>query len=855
MSNLPRQGMEAVLLLLVGTAPWLFGSVHPLAELLLFAGLTVIALLWVTCIAMERRPLWNPCAVTIGLASLCVLAIVQLTPMPERVLRGVSPATAQLREKLLPAAPETLETPSDILGVYPPPATISLAPWATRQTLIRLIAVLFLFSAIRANFPAPETFYRLAIVVVVNGVALSFMALAQSFSSPQNMLFWCYPTEGEVFGPFICRNHFAYFINLSIGLGIGLLLSTRHFRGNSTGPRRITEALPSILQDPAVLWVGSALIVMTAALCCSMSRGGMATLLIAAAVCVGMHWRHAGRFTSWISGLVFVGFGVALTTWLGAGVVGRRIATLWESNVLEEGRTPIWHRMLGLFADFPFLGTGMGTLRFVEPLTRGPTDSASIIHEHMHNDYLEALIEGGIVELALVLAVAFLVFRAGFRAFRRHQGTAHGSMAIGALFGLIAVAVHSTVDFGLHIPAVMLLAITICACMTNLEEWPVLPAEGAVIPSTKVGNPWAAGMQALALILVAVFVLEDAWRVERAERYRLAANAVAPKDFDTRIAYLESALTYEPSNPLLHVAVADLYRLRQQAQNDRVDLAWRVGAWSSLCGQDWAATLAAARRAGDTPTNAPSITGDTSAGFAHCFQARAQCPCLVQPQLFMAAYAEQFRRAEPAEDYLTRACLLDPSNSKTWYVAGLKALRLGQLDRGWDCWRRSLQCNTHHLSDILAQALPVLSSGELIQKVIPQDPAVLYETSLKLEKTDIAGNGPKQCLIAALAVLDHCATKIHTQWILQARIQVRLELVDAAVNSYSEALALDPNRADWRLEYCQYLADNGRLRDARRELLVLESLHPQYSQRAKELYEIVNRNTAIDEGAPGAIVK
>jgi Tfp pilus assembly protein PilF len=330
----------------------------------------------------------------------------------------------------------------------------------------------------------------------------------------------------------------------------------------------------------------------------------------------------------------------------------------------------------------------------------------------------------------------------------------------------------------------------------------------------------------------------------------LAATATAKGDLDTRIAYLQSALAYEPNNPLLHVEIADLYRLRQQKYEDSLDFAWRVGAWSSLTGQLLAGKLAAAQRAGESAPISRQITTDIAAAFFHNFQARSQCACLVQPHLFMAAHLELLRHADRQEVYLTRACTLDPSNSKTWYVAGLKALGEDQPDRSWECWRRSLECNTNQLPEILLRALPLLSSSELIRKVIPQDAGVLYETSVQLESADAADDGPKQCLLAALEVLDHNGTKTNSEWILQARIQVRLQHVDAAVASYCEALARDPSRVDWRLEYCRYLADVGRLREARRALMVLESLHPHYGSHAKKLYELVNRETATKETAP-----
>ena len=350
--------MEAVLLLMVGTAPWLFGSVHPLAELILAGGLGCLALLWILRILVEQRAVWTPCSVTLGLAMLCVLALAQIVPLPPAWLAAISPGTADLRSQLLPAAPEILSSVSDEPREYPPPPTVSLAPWATQHVLIQLIAMLFVFSLVRSNLSAPETFYRLAIVAVVNGVALSLIGLAQWVSSKPNVILWTFPSDGSVFGPFICRNHFAYYINMSMGLGIGLLLRTRHFQADTQEPKKFLGRLPSMLQDPWFMWIGSALMVMAAGLCCSLSRGGLAAFVGAAIICVGMHWRHAGRLAHWSSGVIFVLLGLALTAWLGGGAVGRRVATLWETNLLEGGRSAVWSRSLALFPDFPWLGAG-----------------------------------------------------------------------------------------------------------------------------------------------------------------------------------------------------------------------------------------------------------------------------------------------------------------------------------------------------------------------------------------------------------------------------------------------------------------------------------------------------------------
>ena len=53
--------------------------------------------------------------------------------------------------------------------------------------------------------------------------------------------------------------------------------------------------------------------------------------------------------------------------------------------------------------DFPVFGTGNGTFRYVEPLHRTSEVDVGIDYEYAHNDYLEALVEGGLVRLMVSL--------------------------------------------------------------------------------------------------------------------------------------------------------------------------------------------------------------------------------------------------------------------------------------------------------------------------------------------------------------------------------------------------------------------------------------------------------------------
>src|SRR5262249_39732783 len=151
------------------------------------------------------------------------------------------------------------------------------------------------------------SFQRLCVVCVANGSLLALFALVQFFTSPHDTVYWTYNTLGQVYGPFICRNHFAFYLNLCIGLGLGLLLS---FGG--VGRRGgWLEGVRQALSRPQVLWVGAALALMLASVAFSLSRGGLLSLLGAGGICLlvylGRRRRLGGLDALVLAGALAVG--------------------------------------------------------------------------------------------------------------------------------------------------------------------------------------------------------------------------------------------------------------------------------------------------------------------------------------------------------------------------------------------------------------------------------------------------------------------------------------------------------------------------------------------------------------------
>src|SRR5439155_11921127 len=167
-------------------------------------------------------------------------------PLRPDLLDRLAPGTARIYEQLLPAQAEVLPL-AETREAAPPStgSTISLYPGRTRQELIRLLAVLLLFAVVRQNTASVGSLRRLSIAVLVNGALLALFGLVQFFTSSPRTVYWTLPSPATVFGPFVNRNHFAFYINLCVGLSVGLLLRPRYL--TSSGPRESQGQRPSTL--------------------------------------------------------------------------------------------------------------------------------------------------------------------------------------------------------------------------------------------------------------------------------------------------------------------------------------------------------------------------------------------------------------------------------------------------------------------------------------------------------------------------------------------------------------------------------------------------------------------------------
>lgn len=862
--------MELLLLVMVCGSPWALGGEGAEYELWLYIGLAGLLVLWAARIVARWRLCWRNCPVALALAIVLIGGVVQLAPLPKAVLAWLSPATARMYDRLLPVQEEVLpaaESPdvtadlTPALSTAPVGVTISLYPDGTRQALVRILAVFLLFVVVRNEIDSPAALRRMSVAVLINGALLSLFGLVQFFSSTKpGMIYWSIPSQGQVFGPFINRNHFAFYMNLSIGLGLGLLL----LRGQRSekpaeGDGRWLSAVRHLLADPASLWISSGLALMLSGVVFCLSRGGFVALLGAMAVSVLItRSRRRGAWRA-STALFSVALALSLLIWFGMGRVEARLSSLWAGEALRDGRGYVLAHAGPVVAQFPLWGAGYGTFQYLEPIYMHTAAHVGKAYIHAHNDYLEDLIEGGLFRLALRLVALWLIFRFGYWAFCHHSRRSLAALALGALFAFTAMVIHSFVEFGLYLPAIAVLATVVCAnlCALGAQDASSVASRQRATSASDVPRPGVYSVGGFAPLLCAPTALLLGWflcshglRAVFIERHLAAAvRAAARSEVNqaNQLEHLRAAAILEPDDADLQSTLAEAhFEIRKSELSIKEDE--RESPPPELTGRSEQAGHRRARATASQEQRHFAADGHLLAALGHAVRARNLCPLLPRPNTWLAVYASHFRRADPPSAYMERAKFLAPVNPELWYLCGLQELAEGQTRTACESWRRSLQLSDAFLVQILDESSARLDATALLSRVLPNRPRVLLMAAEYLypDAADAAERVP--FLRKAIALFGEQSEPLTADdWRIKALIHASLRQFDKSNAAYRAALAKEPLNIDWRFELATLLYEQGLLVEAQQEVRALLDQEPRHGG-GRQLAAALARQQAMGTG-------
>ena len=142
---------------------------------------------------------------------------------------------------------------------------------------------------------------------------------------------------------------------------------------------------------------------------------------------------------------------LVLVSWVGAGRAIKRFSKISSHEIPTDRRISMFRGAARIFFDHPVKGCGLGTLVDVYP--RYETSYDGKLVDHVHNDYIEALAETGILGGLWGLAFLWLFFREARKHFTAEQGHFSRALHAAAIAAVSGLLVHSFVDFNLHIPS------------------------------------------------------------------------------------------------------------------------------------------------------------------------------------------------------------------------------------------------------------------------------------------------------------------------------------------------------------------------------------------------------------------
>jgi O-antigen ligase len=297
--------------------------------------------------------------------------------------------------------------------------------WETWTELLKWGTNLVLFVLALQIFSDPAKRERFLRWVLYFGAALSVVASIQLYSA-EGRVFWLFPTAHKEFvlGPFVYHNQYAAFVELIL-------------------PLAVVGALEDRRKAPAYAAMAAALY---ASVIAAASRTG-AILVTAEILIIVFAARRRNRALTF--GLL-AAFAVLFTAIAGWDV-------LWRRFLLADpfsDRREFFLSSLAMIRDRPVMGFGLGTWSTAYPAYA--LRDNGLLANQAHNDWAQWAVEGGLPFLALMLWVAARSAR----------------LALRALWGIgvVAVFVHSLVDYPLQRPALAGLFFVFLAVMESARE-------------------------------------------------------------------------------------------------------------------------------------------------------------------------------------------------------------------------------------------------------------------------------------------------------------------------------------------------------------------------------------------------
>ena len=423
--------------------------------------------------------------------------------------------------------------------------------YVARLETIQVLLFGFLFLAVLNNLRGQEEISAVSATLIATGTVIACYAVAQLTHNTNQVWNQISPYVGRASGTYISPNNLSCLLAMLLPLTLAYLL---------IGKVHIVTRILLIY----------AAIAMFAGLAVTFSRAGWLAAAAGIFLLLGILLGHGNhRLKAVLLLAMLLTGGGFLTSHYLSKTVGymRRVAAPVETTSAQmidpsaDSRLQLWLAAAQMWTDYPWFGVGPAhyDYRFREyrpAWVQGQPDRA-------HNDYLNLLADWGAVGGVIVLAGAgiFIFWLKQTWPHVRREENDFGSgqsnrfaFFLGATCGLAALAVHSAMDFNLHIPANALVGVVLLALVASNARYAT--ERFWFRPNLSFRLALVTGLGALAFFFAA-----QTWRLGGEARW-LALAGQLPDYSPARAAALEQAFACEPQNFATANAIGECFRIQ-----------------------------------------------------------------------------------------------------------------------------------------------------------------------------------------------------------------------------------------------------------------------------------------------------
>ncbi|HEY0428204.1 MAG TPA: O-antigen ligase family protein [Pyrinomonadaceae bacterium] len=399
-----------------------YGAVDNWALIFLTILTGLIAIFWILDAWISKEFRFSANALQMPVLGLILIGVIQLLP-----LRSNTP-------------------PDGALGI-PVSAALSLDPYLTRLAVILLIVYFVFFAAALVYINNQKRLRRIVLTIIIFSAAMAFFGILQRLANLESIYGLRPSPQAIPFASFVNQHHFAAFMEMTIGLTLGLLF------GKATNKdKNLLLIIATILMGIAVVLTGS--------------RGGFLSLLGVLGFVIAANFlqrrneeKTSGAASNYRRNFALIGGGIALLLILfGSAVLLGGDESLLRGTGLQNtqadisnGRAHFWQIAGRIIVDNPVIGVGLNA--FGNAFPHYDTWNGTYRIEQAHNDYLQILADAGIPGFLAIAAFIFLLFCQSLKIIGKASDRFRRSSAIGALAGCFGILLHSFFDFPLRTPS------------------------------------------------------------------------------------------------------------------------------------------------------------------------------------------------------------------------------------------------------------------------------------------------------------------------------------------------------------------------------------------------------------------